>query len=532
MFPLCRGFRSRSKTLALLCFLAVVAAGSGLERIGGGHGGGAADKLEDLQVIDDAFHSILGGVLPVSKNQVIHSGDGQKLSRAFRAIANSRCKPDKNGSCAVSPSGLSTSGFVHYTFDSPQANIKGESFQSLLSCRCASSACNSSIAAIPVVVKGDLGKSNRRSCMYMKQEKQNKLVRCLAPLLNITKVSASSDIDQVSPLLHLKEVWTYAVGNALGNWKARGIRNTSLLISEEEFRSLPPVNVSATEIHAKPAPSDVDDIGYHNIELVRDAESLLNPENDPCSKTMDFAMRVAAWKGGEHDRDSIGRNAEDFAEQPPQVLKSIELAFISAATLIGIGSAAKILLDRSQREQTGSESIFGFFIAVCVYLVEALILYATYALTYKAFEWRGAFSHVDAVLVAFRSAGGAEFDATDSVFVLIVSLGSAAYRETKLTHMTSLMILATTMFLITVISYAEHEWRRWVSYFADLWERLEGAAGSKHGNDKASDVDSSTFRTLRSWLCFWFMSQRSSSRSIDQSIAEKAIERSLRKTNL
>ena len=521
--------RSSNFCLLLLCFLSIILGGSGLKRIGGGDGGGAADELDNFQVVDDAFHSIAGGILPASENEVIHSGDGQKLSRAFRAVASDRSNHDAGSYYhAVSPSGLSTIGFVHYTFESSRTKYKGESFQSLLSCRCVSPACNYSIAAIPVIVSRP-GMSNRRSCIYMRQKKQRKLVRCLAPLLNISRVSRSVDVKQLSPILRLAEVWNYAVGNDLGVWNARGIRNTSLEISENDFEKLPFADIEDINISAKPVRSDIEDINYSNIELVAENGPRYNSTNDPCVETMGFALAAGAWKGGELDRNSIASANEGFVEEPPDLLRDIELSFVIAATLIGLAAAAKLLYARSHQEQTGGESLYALFIAFCIYLLESLILYTTYALTYASYKWRGVFSHVDAVLAAFRGSKGDQFDATGSVFVLVVSLGTARFRVTKIALVTALMVLATLVFLVSVLLYAKSEWRRWVQFVSALWNSIVICFRVRRAAHDDSDEDVPGVHPSRlGTLSFWLLSSKNMSQGVITNSLEQPTLRQVR----
>ena len=483
---LCTRVCGRSNLRVLLYILATLLGAWCWELYITGDDEGAEDVLNPLQYVDDGIHSIVGGDLPVLQNQVMHNGDGEKLSRSFRLWAHKRCKPDKNHLCAVSPEGLSTVGLVHYTFNSSRTQRKGEALQSLLACRCLSSACNYSIAAVPVVIQSN-GNSKRRSCLYMRLKKgKRSVLRCLAPLLNVTKRPRSPNIDKELPILALRDAWDFAINHSLSSWKAHGVRDVSLRMSEEEFRSFPSENIRAINVTVKPECSDVDDINPSDIELVADQSSLSSPEKDPCSERMKFAMEGAAWKGGEHDRTNIGENDADYPEQQPEVLSDIELAFVAAATVIGLATAAKLLYSKSQRDQTGAESVCVLFMALFVYLLEALLLYTSYAVAYKSFTWRGAFSNVDAALAAHRNSTNARFNATDSVFVLVVSSGSTMYQNPKHTEMAVLMAIASFVFLVTVVSYAKHEWKNWMQLFAGFRGHLPLCTGRVR-NDQIND---------------------------------------------
>ena len=337
----------------------------------------------------------------------------------------------------------------------------------------------------------------RRSCIYMRQKKQKKLVRCLAPLLNITEIPRSANAAQVSPILGLAGVWNHAVRNGLKVWNARGIRNASLEISENDFEKLPFADIRGINVSAKPVQSDIEDIHYSNIELVAENGPQYNPKNDPCAETMGFALAAGAWRGGELDLNSIGALRENFVEEPPDLLRDIEVTLVIAATLIVLGAATRVLHSRSREEQTGGESLYALFAAICIYFLESVILYATHALTHASYKWREVFSHVDAALAAFRRSEGDQFDATDSVFILVVSLGSVRYRDTKF----ALVVLATLVFLIIVLSYARCEWRKWVRFFCALWKSVgfcfrSRRAGHNDTDEEAPDVHPSSFSKL------------------------------------
>ena len=362
---------------------------------------GPSEDLNPFQVMDDAIGSDLelSTHIPVVKNTIVQSGGSAKLTRAFQALAEGRCSPDRRNACLIAPDGLSTIGLVNYTFEHEAPNLKGGSFQSLLSCRCLTKACNYSIAAVPVVVKDESEDREFRTCLYpRKRGKDQSIVRCITVLLNITKIRRDQMGSLDFPLLNAPKKFNFSLENNEVSWMANGSRGVGYAISSDEYLSLDMIDVRDINTHEPASRSDLFDPDDDIFDFVRSATL----EDDPCNDTIRYAHAGGAWRGGQQDSSSIGLEDSDFSGSFPEILRDTDIAFVVAASLVALVTAARLLYDHHDEEVNYLKSIYVLLIALSIYALEALALFISFSMTRNSVKWDGVFTHLDATLAVHR----------------------------------------------------------------------------------------------------------------------------------
>lgn len=410
---------------------------------------GAADNLTDLQVLEDRIGSEmeLSAHLPVQKFQVIHASASGKLSRAFRNYIVNHRKLSARTKYVIAPSGWSTVGLVEYMFDNPESNTRGSSYQTLLLCRCLTKACNFSISAVPVAIVSD-NKPNvevGRSCLYLMHRSSKRISRCVNALLNFTSVEdAEAPLD--APLLSGRaKSFRFAVDNPLVKWKAQGVRGAGYTTSLNNFTSLLRYNLKSINITRLLTAEDLLPASGA-YQFVRSTEKL---NTGPCSETITFASEGGAWNGGQSDPVAVGLIDELFTKLKPEIFRVPEIMLIVAATVIAQGAIMKILYSQGFTKRTWYVLVTTF----CIYVVESVVVYITYAKTVVAFRWRGHFLSLEGILAVHRASQKNQWDATDSMIVLNAIVGTARYRKTYHTAMIIVFLGSFILMMISVICF-------------------------------------------------------------------------------
>lgn len=422
---------------------------------------GASAEVSDLQLLEDRLGSEMefSAHLPVKKYQVLHASDSGKLSRAFRNVASKRkCANSFDGGrgaklCAVTPDGYSSVGFVKFDFHNPMGNLKGESYQTQISCRCLTKACNVSIAAMPAEIV-DPNKPNEEPlhrCLYIRRKGTDRLARCITALLNFTRVPRY-ELPDVFPLMNASKAFTFVVNTSQIYWKAEGTRGATYTVSKDYWDDLefaPFQNRTMIDTSIGPSNKDMV-ISWEDYELVRSDEP---EENDPCVMTRKFASLAGAWNGGQIDPHAIGLKHEDLSVEKPEILRKTELYFIFAASLLAHGTTFKILHNHHDRNQSLRADVYILLVSLAVFFVEGIVLYVMYGQTLTAYMWQGEFYALDGALAVHKSSDMLEWDATDSMMILNALIGTATYLHVYHSLMIVLVFISSVMILASFVYY-------------------------------------------------------------------------------
>ncbi|CAN8068271.1 unnamed protein product [Agarophyton chilense] len=409
---------------------------------------GPSGTLTILDRLRDAVGTAVQtwGFGPGRKHDIRHALASGPMPFVFRDTISAFSQPQcqqLGQQCELASHGFGTVGVVRYQFLGQRENIAGTSIQVQTACRCMGDDCNKAVLMRPVNITernedGTIHLTGKKSCIY--QVFEGKFTDCHSETLRMQR---KERVDHTINGLFIFEVDAMQHGH--GSWTAVGHRGWDYSCVEEDFYSLPTVNMSSmvnnisSEIQVYPRlrrgelPSQnqsEDCKPPPNVMYFRDAEER---EGEECGASFQFAMASASFLGSQMDEVAVGKDKRTYLKEPPEILVFWEIMVLVCAASLGLYFAISACTKFKKKNQWTVQRVLKLVAVLLMSLLfEAMPLHFALSFEVKALQWIGRFAYLGATVALGKDVVQPQSAVHGNILVLTAIVGESRFVSTSL----------------------------------------------------------------------------------------------------